>query len=127
MYVTAQHVRSPITGGEGVNAFYYLHAGTPALPEVNPGILMRKLVSIDPPGNRIRSYLDMIAPDGTELSVLRYALSALITSCQTFPLPWQSSTGDVLVRFGVDMGLANQWRSELAHLHRAIEAVRFDG
>jgi hypothetical protein len=70
MYLTAQHVVAPATRREGVNAFFYRHMGQawellspPDVPQGNPGILQASAISVAPAGNRVRSYLDIVAPD----------------------------------------------------------------
>jgi hypothetical protein len=69
MRLTAQRVVSR-EGKGGINAFCYLH-GPPQTwldepsPEVikNPGHLTNSHVEIPPLDNRVRSFLDLIAPD----------------------------------------------------------------
>jgi hypothetical protein len=128
MYLTAQRVFSPATKREGINAFYYVHGNAawlePPLPESDPGTLHRKLISIDPPGNRVRSYLDIVAPDNASLTDLRHALMTFVSTNQRRTLPWKSVSGSTLLRFGADEALAQQWSREIADLFRAIEAVR---
>jgi hypothetical protein len=48
----------------------YLHVGQQweqlaplDVPQQNPGALQAQSISVAPPGNRIRSYLDIVAPD----------------------------------------------------------------
>ncbi len=128
MYLTAQRVVSPGTRREGINAYYYLHGHgawlEPPEPERDPGTLHRKLISVDSHGNRVRSYLDIIALDNASLTDLRYALMTFVSTNQRFPLPWKSASGSTLLRFGADEGLARQWTREIADLFRAVEVIR---
>lgn len=125
MYLTAHRVQAPPRDGnpgrQGVNAFYYVHGqrawkGAPPaelLPESDPGIFVDSIVEIPPPGNTVRSYLDMMALDGTSLAQLRAAIAAAPRPA-ALPVIW--SVGDVWCRFGTDVRLAPQWRRELQRL-----------
>jgi hypothetical protein len=128
MYVTAQRVVAPQNtsraGAEGVNAFFYLHGRSwsgpvpvDLLPEQNPGIATDSRIEVPPPGNSVRSYLDIVAPDGTPLRVLGEAIAAMPQPTR-FPTSWQSGT--VLCRFGVELGLAASWQHELHRLFSRI-------
>jgi len=127
MYLTAQRVVSPSTGREGINAYYYLHVIggwiSPPEPERDPGTLIRMLISVEPPGNRIRSWLDIVAPDEALLTDLRYALMTFISTNQRSPLPWEQRMGSTLLRFGAEAALAHEWHHEIADLFRASEAI----
>lgn len=127
MYVTAMHVISRTPPKKGLNAYLYAHGkapwDAPPMPEDNPGSLQRKLVEVEPPGNRVRSYLDVVAPDGTSTEELRRALMQFVGSAQHGQLPWQDVVGQTLFRFGVEFGLASQWRSELVALFQKCEAL----
>src|SRR5689334_13837069 len=110
MYLTAQKVFQPKTGEMGINAFYHLHGGgswsSPPLPETNPGRLKRDRITVAPPGNRVRSYVDLVAPDGTSSATLTAAFSKFLARSTTGPLPWVESSGPYLFRVGMDAGLA---------------------
>lgn len=134
MYLTAQHIRSPMTGHEGINAFYYQHGphvwqGLPPLgiPDENPGELTAQTVTIAPPGNRIRSYLDLAAPDETSWPEIRPAFIAFVSEAQRRPFPWEGIFGRCFFRLGMDRALAQQWQHEVAELYRAVQAVRVGG
>ena len=121
MYVCAQRVFRPNDAAQGINSFYYLHGPyvwqgalpTGLLPEENPGVFTDSIVEIDPPGNRVRSYLDVVAPDGTPLGHLVHAVVSLGVAV-ALPVVW--GQGNVWCRFGAEQALAVQWRHELQRL-----------
>ncbi|MBM4354707.1 MAG: hypothetical protein FJ109_13120 [Deltaproteobacteria bacterium] len=88
MYVTAQRVRAR-TGAEGINAFRHVHCGEEwadlswgppdiaVISEGKPGKLVAATCDVPPGGNSVLSYLDVAAPDGTDLNALRGALQVL--------------------------------------------------
>lgn len=81
MIVVAQRVEStgPPPHRRGINTYLYTHGAVlwPADPGVmlnTPVVLKDTHVTVHRGGNRIRSYLDVVAPDPTQLSdVLRNA------------------------------------------------------
>lgn len=130
MYLTSHHVVSPSSGHEGVNSFLYLHGAytwtelPPGIPDQNPGTLTAQSISVRPPGNRVRSYLDIIAPDETRWEEVRIGLMDFVGTSQRSPLPWTGQSGRCFFRLGMELGLANQWQKELAVLYRASQALR---
>jgi len=134
MYVTAQRVVSPTTSADGINSFIYLHGpytwhGLPpsGIPEANPGSLVAKQIAVPPPGNRVRSYLDIVAPDETPWAEIRESFFGFVAQAQCQALPWMGLDGRCLFRVGLEMGLANDWQREVARLYRAAEALRIRG
>jgi hypothetical protein len=123
MYVTAQHVISaPRANGrhdEGINAFFYMHGPhawddpAPFMPETNPGVITDDRIEVTPGGNRVRSYLDIVAPDGTHTDTLASAVLA-VPAFTSFPVTWDA--GNVRCRFGVEYGLAEDWEREMRRL-----------
>jgi hypothetical protein len=131
MYLTAHHVVSPTTQSEGVNAFLYLHGsmlwdGPPpsGVPDEDPGTLVAQSLSVEPPGNRVRSYLDIVAPDAAHWEEIRQGLMDFVGCSQSAQLPWQGHSGRCLFRLGMDLGLSPNWQRELAILYRAAQALR---
>ena len=131
MYLTAHHVVSPTTQSEGVNAFLYLHGplvweGAPpsGVPDQDPGTLVAQSLSLQPPGNRVRSYLDIVVPDEAHWEEVRLGLMDFVGSSQPSPLPWQGQSGRCFFRLGMEGGLSQQWQRELAILYRAAQALR---
>jgi len=128
MYATAHRVVSPTTGDEGINAFHYLHGyewdGAPDefLPDKNPGTLLDESVAVPPPGNWVRSYLDVVAPDGTAPGEIARALAqASRTAPASFPAVWTS--GRLWFRFGLERALLPVWRHELSLLLENVTTV----
>ena len=86
MYLAAHRVVSPVTGAEGINAFayghgpYVWHGAPPFTPEENPGTLFESSIEpqVAPPGNRVRSYLDVLTPDETPRITVERALQHLL-------------------------------------------------
>lgn len=131
MYLTAQRVVSP-AGQEGINAFFYLHGprtwidAPPAdvWPEHNPGELVAQHLSVSPPGNRVRSYLDLIAPDDRSDGWLLGVVKHLAHNAELHPLPWNIAQDGCLCRFHLEHAMLPQWHEELAQLLRAALLVR---
>ncbi|MFH0919011.1 MAG: hypothetical protein V1913_01500 [Fibrobacterota bacterium] len=84
MYLTAQRVVSS-DGQQGINAFFHLHRPhkqpkptTPsevvAVAENNTGKLIKDTLEVNPGGNRVKSYLDIVAPDTTDAKAIITAL-----------------------------------------------------
>ena len=134
MYLTAQHVRAP-AGAEGINAFHYAHGeqvawqGLPpqGIPDQNPGALVAQTLIVPPPGNRVRSYLDVVAPDDTPWTEIRPGFITFVSEAQRRPFPWIGVAGRVFFRVGMEQALAKTWQHELAELYRAAQAVRIGG
>ncbi len=126
MYLCSQRVVRPATGAEGINTFRYIHgpqrwSGEPPQshrPEVNPGILEAELVTVPPPGNRVRSFLDVVAPDGTKPNAVALAALRPPPSIRRFPVEW--THGNVWCRFAVDETLVGRWKEELEQLARGF-------
>ena len=131
MYLTAHHIISPATHHEGVNAFLYQHGSLtwadkvpPGMPDQNPGKLIAQSISIPPPGNAVRSYLDIVVPDESRWEEVRLALMDFVGQSQPRALPWQGQSGRCFFRFGMEFALARQWQKELAVLYRSAQALR---
>jgi hypothetical protein len=131
MYLTAHRVVRPSTGEEGINAFFYLHGalvwdGLPpeGIPDREPGELTNEHVELQPPGNRVRSYVDIVAPDETPWTEVRPAFVAFVTKAQASPLPWEGVVGRCYFRVGLEQALVAAWQSEFAKLFQAAQSVR---
>lgn len=130
MYLTAQRVISP--GGEnGINGFLYEHGaiawGTPPQPIAGSiGELVHTFIMVPPGNNKVVSYVDVVAPDGTSYESIRDRIFPwLEAQPSTQPLPWTGVVEDM--RFGLHMvaSFAKVWRSETARLLTTCK-VTFD-
>lgn len=130
MYLTAQRVVRTSTGETGINAFFHEHGrrswNEPPVPENDPGKLVSDRITVAPPGNRVRSYIDIVAPDGTAATELFSAFAKFLArQTKGAPLPWIATIGACLFRVGMDGSLAKTWRAELVAL--VVEAIKLQG
>jgi len=133
VYATAQHVIAP-SDAAGINGFLRLHGADfswPAdarlvalLPSETPGEEVSSHVALSPGGNAVRSYLDVLAPDGTDLaellSTLREAEAAVEELLET---EWVVARGAVVIVFGVEGSLASARRGEFKRLAMEVESL----
>ena len=128
MYVTAHRVRRPSSGAEGINAFLHTHGGceweAPPAPEHEPGELIDSIIDpiVPPPGNRVRSYIDVVAPDGTPTQRILNAFTEVV-AFEPRALPFEVRVGDVWFRASMEDTLAAAWQPELALLMRYVVAL----
>ena len=127
MRLVAQRVRAP-AGREGINAFCYHHGPrvwldrAPAEVVETPGRLMNAHVEVPPPGNRVRSFLDITTPDTTPNAQVENDVSSCIDLVEDNPFPLDMHSGDTTFQFNLELALAPAWRRELlVLLHRALE------
>ncbi len=129
MYVTAQRVRAE-DGQEGIHSFCHQHGAVEwpqdvsGWPESNPG----RLVAVAAPGprlggNRVRSYLDVLGPDGTETGAIEAALAALEGDLEERRNPTVFRHGAVTIRLGVELGLEAVRGDELTALAGPVLAI----
>ena len=125
MYLTALHVVGQ-SGLEGINAFCYSHGGATwevpplGIPDENPGMLVVQQIEVPPGGNRVRAFLDVVAPDNVFWEEIRLNYIGFISATQLQPFPRSSIVGRFLFRVGMDRDLARHWHLEIANLYRAI-------
>ena len=128
MYLAALRVVSPASGAEGMNAFHYAHGREdwvfPPNPDQQPGTLANSHVSVPPGGNRVRSYLDVVAPDGATWSEIRQELLRFLLDNDNGPMPWSDRAGRCLFRLGMESALAQDWAHEAGLLYDAVKSVR---
>jgi hypothetical protein len=132
MYITAHRVRAPTSNAEGINAFFYVHGSVvwddpvaAGIPDENPGTLMAQSIALSPPsGNRVRSYLDIVAPDETPWPEVRQSFVTFVSSRLREPLPWAAAVGRCYFRIGVELGLMDHLEREIADLYQAGQGVR---
>ncbi len=133
MYVTAHRLASRFDE-EGTNAFLHLHGAQLAWPddpgrliETNPGELEERMTEIAPGGNRVLSFLDVVAPDGTGRGAIIDAVSDLSRQLEDRANPTWHEHGQVVIKFGVDRDLEKKGidarREELKYLLGYIERI----
>ncbi len=131
MYLTAHRVRSS-SNEEGINAFRHWHGleyrwpeSPSRLPEDDPGRLDESVTRtpIQPGGNRVRGYLDVLAPDGTEREQIIETLDVFAAALADLDNPSVFQLGQVTIRFGVEMSLYSKRRTELANLRVSLNDV----
>lgn len=121
MYLTAHHVHRD--GVEEINAFLHRHGARFAwprdperLPDEAPGEVVAKIVRLPPGGNLVRSYFDLLAPDGTPEKELREAAQLFAEDLAERRNPTVFRHQRVTIRFGVESGLEGMREHELAAL-----------
>lgn len=136
MYLTAQRVSRVMAPSiQSVNAFCYRHPGVlvppfPFVPDQHPGEYVFGPVQIEPAGNRVMSYLDIIAADHTSHAALaaRFAVG-LGLAPQEFPFVFGLNTS--WFRFDADATRRADWRYEIRRLYEsaddALARARFQG
>jgi hypothetical protein len=105
---TAQRVVSAL-GLPGVNAF----CRTEGQPEA-------VYIEVPPGGNRVRSYLDVEAPNGAPLAALFAFVDEACRGTRVERLPMSVSAGGFTLTFGCEAALAPAWREELKDLSRYL-------
>lgn len=131
MYLTSHRVVSP-SGVEGLNAFRHEHGvgyvwkvEPRRVPAEDPGATVVQQIELQPGGNRVRSYLDVVFPDDTPRDDVELALNSLWLELVAagvpgeIPNPVVYSRGEVTVRFGVDLALEQERPREFQELRNA--------
>jgi hypothetical protein len=129
MRLVAQRVIS--AGGlQGINAFCFLHGGyvwldrPPQEVADAPGELVNSSIVVPPPGNRVRSYLNILTPDQTPNQKILYDILNPIDLFANQPLPLHVQSGDITFTFNIEQALAAAWHRELEVLLHSALAVR---
>jgi hypothetical protein len=130
MYATAHRVLSTRNSREGINAFLHTHGhdfpwpeDAASLPEVNPGRLEDEIIGIRPGGNRVRAYLDILAPDTIALNDLLSTLGKLSASIPSLDNPLVTHDSTITIRFGVEPALENERAEQFKILVEAIHPL----
>jgi hypothetical protein len=117
----------------GFNAFYFGHGDRFWLDvppgDLGPGQLVNQIIEVQPPGNRVRSYLEIVAPDVTPNMQIAAAVQAGadFLADAGAPQPWRLAHGEVSFIFEAEAALAAQWQVELRLLLGYALAVRREG
>lgn len=116
MYLTAQKVVSDKEQA-GINVFYHLHRlekqpivssklDVISVAESNAGELIKERCDINPGGNRVKSYLDIVAPNEIEVKQLGTALDEFRNDIISDNIgPIISIVRGIGFRFNADFGL----------------------
>ena len=122
MLLTAQRVISPRSRERGVNVYQYLHGPyawervpNEFLPESTPGELVAQWIQLPPGGNRVVSFLDVVAPDEIGTVQLQQRLASLKHRLQFSGNPTTAYWDPLWVRFGC-AALPVPWAKELGAL-----------
>jgi hypothetical protein len=125
MILTAQRVVAS-SGNTGINVYCHADAaegsfepGASSLDRPR-GKLIAQTVAVPPPGNNVRSFLDIAAPDDATAEELGAAFEAFVAAHGTEDLPWVGQQDRCAFRLGMDDSLASEWRKELAALLNAL-------
>lgn len=120
MRITAQRV---VRGtDEGINAFVYWHGrdietDDPAAQlDRDDGTLQVRLIEVEPGGNRVRSYVDVVVPDQATVPQIDAVLDSFLHVPVPSALPATWRKGSAVARFACDEALAPVWRRELGEL-----------
>ena len=121
MYLTAQRVISP--GGEdGINGFLYEHGEPWDIPpepaDGAVGELVHTLITLPPGGNKVMSYIDIVAMDGTPYDRIHARLIPwIVERCRgEVPMPWAGACEDMRFGFHMARPYAIAWRTEASRL-----------
>jgi hypothetical protein len=131
MFLVAQRVVSPTTGRDGINAFLYSHpdgiwSGPPPqeILTLESGRLINQLISVPPPGNRVRSFLDIAAPDDLQWPSIQADFVTFASPRQASPFPWTATVGSCHFGLSMEEELAKAWKEEVANLYRMALTLR---
>lgn len=133
MYLTAQRPVTDPVELLGINAYLYHHgftwSGHPPQP-LPPLVFVRGHESA-PRGllqvRRVRSYLDVVAPDDASLDEVRRAIAHLHGSIASQPAPsWHHLCGRCRVEFGLEAALSKAWHAEYHWLWSEAERLWLD-
>lgn len=126
MRITAQRVVR--ADDEGINAFVYWHgrdieADPVALLDRDEGTLQVRLIEVEPGGNRVRSYLDIVVPDQATVPQIDAVLDSFLHVPVPAALPATWRKGSAVARFACDEALAPVWERELGELLELARAA----
>jgi hypothetical protein len=80
-------------------------------------------IGLRPGGNRVRAYLDVLAPDNTSIAEVDEALSTLLADLGQRHNPTVFSVGHVTVRFGVEIALEERRHQTFEELGREVRRL----
>jgi hypothetical protein len=96
----------------------------PPEPEHEPGTLIDAVLHVaNVGGNHVRSYLDIVAPDGLGWSEIQDVFERFVNASRATPLPWAAIIERCRFRVGMELALARNWRKELGLLYVSCALV----
>jgi hypothetical protein len=115
MYLTAQRIVSQ-NKKCGINVFLHMHTNgeQPVMnsittitfvAEKNTGTIVSENCDLPPGGNRVKSYVDIVANDSIAQDTIENALNVVKTKVSSVELPFQEIISSVGIRFGAEIGL----------------------
>lgn len=125
MLFVAQRVISPVTGQHAVNTYRYVHteSGRRTNPEdyLNlPCTLVSQSVPLPGGGNRVRSFLDIAAPNDVTADEMARSVQFFADLAGPPPAPVHFYGEACAFRFAVEGSLLPVWRSEFLNLVRTL-------
>lgn len=126
MFATAQRVSAGRVGG--INSFLYWHGRDIArsnpveLLDAPPGDLQVRLLEVDPGGNPVRSFLDVVVPDQSTRAHLETVLAMAERMRQPEAFPVTLRVANAAIRLHLDTSLVPVWQEELADLTEHVRA-----
>ena len=119
MLLTAQRVRSP-HGDVGINRYAWRHPDGAQIDDLDiaasQGELTQRVYEVAPGNNTVLSFLDVYAPDDTNMSDVVDWLAGVARGPEPERFPYVLGEGSFMLRFGLGFGLVATWRDELRHL-----------
>ncbi len=122
MLLVAQRVVSVVHRIQGVNSYRYIHGNIqwptdPAALFDDPNkVLARKSIQLRPGGNRVISFLDVAAPDDTDVADLFRVLNEFLSQPQPSEFPVCQVSGPCALRFAIGENMVPAWRDEIEEL-----------
>ncbi len=142
MFVTSHRVRRKDDGKEGINAYHYFHGDQPWRPPetdaewdvekpntdrlYNVGRLVAIECEIEPGGNKVCSFLSIVAPDDVEWRVITERLVLFVSTALAAQsaFPWVHAFDECVFRLSMDTSVSPRWREEIAALVVAAKKAR---
>lgn len=131
MQLTAQRVISPVSKQHGINVYFYIHGDYtwhgPAdhLPKA---MFCDSIITVHPPGNRVRSYIDIISPDTSSRQEVARAFEIFVGAVPRLGLPARCYDNATTFEFNAEQSLAQVWGIELRQLFgHCMELLRQNG
>jgi hypothetical protein len=137
MYITAHKITNPQKQEHGINSFLYIHPDIEIIKPIsklsekelnhytqeNTGELKIYDYEIDPGGNTVLSYLDVVINDSCTLADLVQAMDKFVLNCKKFNFPLIGIIDNVAIGFSMIIALHGREISEYYELSSAIQRI----